>query len=245
MTEPTPQAPEAPKRPFFRRKSTYLIGIPVILVLLFVGGPFVYINFIEGDAPPPLRLSDATSSTRKGATTEPATLDGTWNVAPGTEVGYRVKEILFGQSNEAAGRTSDVTGSLTLAGPTVSAASFTADMKTVKSNEGVRDDQFRSRIMNTSQFPTATFTLTKPIRLAAIPADGKEITADATGDLMLHGTTKSVTFPVKALRQGSTISVNGSIPINFPDWGIPNPSGGPASVGDNGEMEFLIVFAKQ
>lgn len=242
MTEPTQQSP---KRSFFRRKSTYFIGIPVILVILFVGGPFVYINFIEEDAPPPLRLSDATSSTRKGATTEPATLDGSWTVSTGTQVGYRVKEVLFGQSNEAAGRTSDVTGRLTLSGTTVPSASFTADMKTVKSGEGVRDDQFQGRIMNTSQFPTATFTLTKPIELGSIPADGKEITTEATGDLMLHGTTKSVTFPLKAVRQGSNISVNGRIPINFPDWGIPNPSGGPASVGDNGEMEFLVVFTKQ
>ena len=54
--------------------------------------------------------------------------------------------------------------------------------------------------------------------------------------------TKSVTFSLKAQRNGSAIEVNGSIPITFADYNVDNPSGGPAQVGDNGELEFLIVF---
>lgn len=57
--------PAATNPGFFRRKGTYLVGVPVLLVLLLVGGPFVYINFIEGDAPAKLSFSsDSTSSTR-------------------------------------------------------------------------------------------------------------------------------------------------------------------------------------
>jgi polyisoprenoid-binding protein YceI len=237
---------ETGKPSFFRRKSTYLVGIPVIVLLALVGGPFVYINFIRDDAPPPLSLDDATSSTARGsASTAPATLDGTWTVTDGTTVGYRVQEVLFGQSATAAGRTSDVTGQLTLTGTTVPAATFTVDMTTVKSDQSNRDNQFQGRIMDTARFPTATFTLSEPIVLDALPKDRREVTARATGDLTLHGTEKSVTFPLKAVRNGGTITVNGTIPINFPDWGIPNPSGGPASVGDDGELEFLVAFTKQ
>jgi hypothetical protein len=43
-----------------------------------------------------------------------------------------------------------------------------------------------------------------------------------------------VTFDVKALRNGATVQVNGSIPVVFADWGIPSPSFGPAEVGDHG-----------
>ena len=52
----------------------------------------------------------------------------------------------------------------------------------------------QGRILNTSQFPDATFTLTKPIALGKEPSDGVEITTTATGNLTLHGTTKSVTI---------------------------------------------------
>jgi hypothetical protein len=34
------------------------------------------------------------------------------------------------------------------------------------------------------------------------------------------------------------------VPITFSDYSIDNPSGGPASVGNTGELEFLLVFAE-
>jgi polyisoprenoid-binding protein YceI len=98
--------------------------------------------------------------------------------------------------------------------------------------------------MDTSEFPTATFELTAPIDLKAIPENLTQITVTATGKLTLHGTTKEVTFEVKAQRSGARLEVNGSVPVRFSDFGIDDPSGGPASVGDEGEMEFLLVFRK-
>ena len=98
--------------------------------------------------------------------------------------------------------------------------------------------------MDTSKFPTSTFTLTQPIELGSVPAEGQTVTASATGDLTLHGTTKSVTFDVQAQLKDGKIEVNGTIPIVFADYGIPNPSFGPASTEDNGVLEFLLVFTK-
>jgi hypothetical protein len=34
------------------------------------------------------------------------------------------------------------------------------------------------------------------------------------------------------------------IPVVFADYGIPSPSFGPATVEDNGEIEFLVTFTK-
>jgi polyisoprenoid-binding protein YceI len=68
------------------------------------------------------------------------------------------------------------------------------------------------------------------------------VTATATGDLTLRGSTNSVTFEVQARLIRGTIEVLGDIPIVFADYGIPNPSGGPARVGDEGTLEFLLVF---
>lgn len=228
-----------------RNKWTWIIGVPVLLVIVFVGGPFVYINFIKDDAPPPLKLesvdkSKDTSSSTNAAT--PASIDGTWEVKSGSQVGYRAKEVLFGQSTEAAGRTTGVTGTMTIKGTTVDDATFTADLTGLKSDSGNRDDQVQGRILNTAQFPNATFKLTKPIDLGSVPADQKQITVDATGELTVHGTTKPVTFQIIARRNGDVIETNGNVPITWSDYGIGAPSGGPATVEDSGSMEFLITF---
>ena len=53
-----------------------------------------------------------------------------------------------------------------------------------------------------------------------------------------------MTFAVQARRNGTTISVSGSIPIVFSDYGINNPSGGPATTSSSGILEFLLNFAQ-
>ena len=219
----------------------------LVVIVVAVGGWFA-IDLIQGDAPAPLSINDATTTTRPGATTTPTTalgsLDGTWKIADGSQAGYRVKETLFGNSGTAVGRTTAITGEFTLAGTEVSAARFTVDMTQVKSNRDQRDGQFQGRIMETSTYPTATFELTSPIDLGSIPGDGVEIQPKATGKLTLHGTTKTVTFTLTAERDGNNIKISGSTPITFADYNINDPSGGPASVGDTGTLEFALVLAR-
>jgi polyisoprenoid-binding protein YceI len=98
--------------------------------------------------------------------------------------------------------------------------------------------------MDTSQYPTATFELTKPISLAPVPKDGTIKTYSATGKLTLHGTTKDVTIPLTTKHIGDVIGVQGITTVTFSDYGIDNPSGGPASVGDSGQLEFVVQFQR-
>jgi polyisoprenoid-binding protein YceI len=227
-------------------KRWLAIGIVGVAVAV-VGGPYVYIHFIEGAAPAPLALSTPSGTSTSGETTGSdeanVAADGTWTVADGSVVGYRVKEVLFGQSNEAVGRTSAITGSMAVTGTTVSEASFTVDMTTVTSDQTRRDNQFNGRIMDTSTYPTATFTLTDPIELGSIPAQGVDRTVQAKGDLTLHGVTKTVEFELTGRYSDSTVEIAGAIPITFADWGIPNPSFGPVSTEDHGVLEFALNFS--
>jgi polyisoprenoid-binding protein YceI len=228
----------APKN---RRFPRWIVVVAVAVLLLVVGGPFVYIHFIEGDpAPAPTLAATPTSTLPPGATLAP--LAGTWKVANGSLVQYRVTETLFGQSGTATGQTKSVTGQMTIAGTKVTAASFTVDMTTFASTESTRDDQFQHRIMDTADFPTATFVLTKPIDLGTPPKNGTTANYSATGKLTMHGTTKTVTIPMTARRTANVIAVQGNIPITFSDYNIDNPSGGPASVGDSGQMVFVLQF---
>ena len=71
-----------------------------------------------------------------------------------------------------------------------------------------------------------------------------DATHKVTGELTLHGTKKTITTTISAKRTGGTIEVNGTIPVVFADYGIPNPSFGPAQTDDHGEIEFLVALTK-
>lgn len=220
-----------------------LIGIPLAILVAVVGGSWFFI--FKSDPPDKLTIDD-TASQSTGTTvagSDDGSVDGEWAATADSIVGYRVKETLFGASTEAVGRTSDVEGSITISDTEVTEGNFTVDMTTVKSDQSRRDGQFHGRIMQTSQFPTSTFELTEPIELSTTEPD-QEVTSKATGKLTLHGVTKTVTFDVVAKRAAGQIRVNGSIPIIFADYDIDDPSGGPAQVGDDGILEFTLVFAK-
>jgi len=236
-------------------RRTWFIVIPVVAVLALVGGPWVYINLIREDAPARLTLDDATTTTGDGSGQTTTTsaggtgtaadgIEGTWTITTGSQAGYRVQEVLFGQEAEAVGRTPGVTGTLEIAGTTVTTTEVTVDMTTVTSPESRRDGQFHGRIMDTATHPTATFTLAEPIDLGSVPADLEEVTRTVTGDLTLRGVTNEVTFELTARRNGATIEANGTIAISFDDFEIPDASGGPASVGRDGELELLLVFSR-
>jgi polyisoprenoid-binding protein YceI len=228
-----------------RRLVWWLAGSLVALAVVVFGGTWLYIHVIEGPAPAPLSLKSATSSSPAGATTPASAAAGTWHVSSGSVVGYRVNEVLAGQNNVAVGRTRDINGSLTIRGSDVTAASFSVPMDTIKSDESERDVQFNGRIMETSVYPTGTLTLTTPIALGALPADGVIRAYHATGNLTLHGHTRRVTFALQAERTTSGIAVSGSIPILFANWGIGNPSfAGFVTTQNHGLLEFLIKFSR-
>ena len=180
---------------------------------------------------------------------------GTWAVDPsvgsfddfsGSFVGYRVREELASVgATEAVGRTPDVTGSLTVDGTTITAAEFMADLTTLQSDEGNRDRQLGRQGLETGTFPTATFTLTQPIELGSEPAEGATVDATAVGDMTIHGTTKSVEIPVQAKLQDGVVTVVGSLPVLFSDYGMQKPQAMIVlSVDDNGTMEFQLQFTK-
>jgi polyisoprenoid-binding protein YceI len=99
--------------------------------------------------------------------------------------------------------------------------------------------------MDVATYPTGTFTLTRAIGLAPVPATGKIRTYHATGKLTLHGHTRQVTFGLSAQRTATQIQVSGSIPITFADWDIPNPSfAGFVTTDNHGVLEFLLVFRR-
>jgi polyisoprenoid-binding protein YceI len=197
------------------------------------------------------------SSTTTGAASAAASaIAGTWTVdaetgdfdyesATGTFVGFRVKEELSSiGSTEAVGRTGDVTGSITIEGTTLTAATIEADMSSITTNESRRDDRVQ-QALETSQFPSASFRLASPVDLGAAAAQGGPVSVAAPGDLTIHGVTKRVDMPIQAQLVNDTVVVVGSLDINFGDFGVEVPSAPVVvSAEDHGPLELQLLLKR-
>jgi polyisoprenoid-binding protein YceI len=240
-----------------------LLALAGVAALLAIGG--LASVFLRGPAPAPVGQASPGSSTPatspaplpsgSSATVGPGGLDGTWTIDTSigsfadftsSFAGYRVNETFTDQkANEAVGRTPNVSGSLTLAGTTISAVDVTVDMTTLQSDDDRRDGQLRRQSIETDRFPTSTFRLTSPIELGAVPADGSSISATATGELTLHGVTKTVEVPIEASVSGGVVTVIGQIEILFADYDIDRPTSFLVlSIEDHGIMEFQLHFRR-
>ncbi len=235
--------------------SRKIIAAVAVLAIGAVAGPWVYINLIKEDAPEALTLEPSTSTIAPESSTTIAaestttiapasTIDGEWKVVAESIVGYRVKETIVGQKTEGVGRTSEIVGSLTIVDEQVTAAEFTVDMTTLVSDSTRRDRQVNTRILDTVNFPTATFTLKEPITLTPEALAGSDFSVDTTGTLALRGVTKDIDLTLIARLVDDVIEVNGSIQIVFTDWSIPDPSISSIIVVDRGLLEFLVRFKR-
>ena len=221
-----------------------VVAALIVLALLAVAGPWVYINLIKDDAPDALSLQPAVTTTAGEVEQPTNATDGEWAVVADSVVGYRVKEILFGQDTEGVGRTSDVTGSLVIANNEVTSAEFSVDMTSLKSDSSRRDRQVNDRILDTATYPTATFALNEPIALTPEALAGSDLTVNTTGTLTLRGVTKDSPVTLVARLVDNVIEVNGTIKIVFAEWQIPDPSISAIVVEDRGLLEFLIRFSR-
>ncbi len=110
----------------------------------------------------------------------------------------------------------------------------------------MRDNRLRTEGLQTDTFKDASFTLTKPVEIPAAALAGTATKLTLTGDLTLHGVTKSVAIPAEARLVDGEIQVLGSLGFPLSDYSIvaPNIGGFIVSIADNGTLEFQVNFAK-
>lgn len=236
------------------RKKWIIIGASLLVLIAAVwGGSAIYANVENGRALDELALSTpaatsaAPATAGAAATDAPATtagatdLAGTWTVRDGSQAGYRVKEVLNGQDVTVVGRTTGVTGTATVEGTSLTAATVTVDMKNVTTDNSSRDGQFLG-ILKTSEFPTSTFTLTGPVDIGAI--SNGVATVQAPGELTVAGVTQKVTATLSAQVTADGVEVQGSIPVTFKDYGIDAPNLGFVKVENTGTIEMLLKLGR-
>lgn len=176
-----------------------------------------------------------------------------WVVTPaGNEARYRVREQLARVDfpSDAVGKTNQVTGAIVIGadGKIVrEGSSFTVDLASIQSDNQRRDGFIRRNTLQTDSFPKAVFVPTAATGLPApLPASG-EMAFQLTGDLTIHGVTRTATWQVKATRGASGV-VTGTATTNFKfgDHGMTIPRVGMVlSVDDSITLEYDFTLAPE
>ena len=144
---------------------------------------------------------------------------GTWVIDPShTTIGFTVRHAMIAK---VRGEFEDFSGSMTLDGanPSASTAELVAQTASIATGNADRDGHLKSPdFLDVATYPTLTFTST------GVRPDGDDFIV--TGDLTLHGVTKSVDveFELVGISQdpfGNTrIGFEGKATINRKDFGL-------------------------
>jgi polyisoprenoid-binding protein YceI len=195
--------------------------------------------------PPPAGLGGSPSA---GSQSQIGSPEGGWTVAGDglSYVGYRAQEKLafdfINAPNEAVGRTTDVSGSMSIADSRVTGLKLTANISKLTSNEEQRDMHLH-RFLELETRPEARFVLTEPIELDA-PALGQTTHVEAHGNLTILATSKDVVLPVDARWSGDTIEVATQLRINQSEYGMNVPQLVIFRVADELTIEGAVLFVR-
>ena len=173
--------------------------------------------------------------------TKPAKL----TLTTGSKARYRVREQLAGISfpSDAVGTTESVTGVIvvnpdgTLDG-TVS--KITVDLKTLSSDQQMRDGYIQNRTLETAKYPTLEFAPKRVVGLAAgpLPATG-QAGFQLVGDMTLHGVTAEATWNVVATFANDAVAGRGTTTLTFETYKLTKPTlARLLSVDDKIELEI-------
>src|SRR2546428_4639095 len=198
------------------------LWIPIVAVaaLALLGSAGAYVYFFSGlrTSPPSLALASPSASPATGASANA----GTWQIATGSVVGYRVKEQFVGQtsSHEAVARTSDVTGQVTIAQTgssyRMTSAKITVQLSGLASVDSVAGynvtnrDRIVQRSLDVSSLPTAVFEA-QSVALPAVAGTGQAGPGAAPGEAANHRRAQEGTATPPLRGAGGTAARAGSL----------------------------------
>jgi len=227
------------------RRPIIIAGLVIIVFLVGIAFfPLARAFFAGGHG---VKTEGIDTSKLHAASTD---IDGTWEVTkkPGSNessAGFTFFEILPAERRVTSGSTRNVAGSVVIEGGTLQSGDITVDVSTLTTDSDVRDNNVRTKILSTDEYPDATFTLTRPADVSGLPDDGTVAPVELTGDLTIRGQTRQVTQPFDVARSGKNVIVAGTIPIKRSDYGVETPEFVAAKIADEGEVNIRVKLEKK
>ena len=178
-----------------------------------------------------LGLADILAQGRSSAPPPDPTKPQKFEITTGTRARYKVREQLAGISfpSDAVGTTEAVTGAIVVKpdGSIDAAQSkLIVDLKTLTSDQQMRDGYIQNRTLETAKFPTMEFVPKRAVGLPAPLPAGMQAQAgfQLIGDLTLHGVTKEATWNVVATFGNDQIGGRATTTIDYATFNLTKPS---------------------
>jgi polyisoprenoid-binding protein YceI len=152
------------------------------------------------------------------------------DVADGSTASYRVQEQLSGINfpSDAVGTTSAVSGTLALntdGSVDTSKSKLAIDLRTLKSDQDLRDGYIQKRTLETDKFPFAEFVPKRVVGLTSPVPNTGQTGFQLIGDMTIHGTTSEVTWNgVATFGRDGTVAGRASANFTFATFGLTKPS---------------------
>jgi polyisoprenoid-binding protein YceI len=166
-------------------------------------------------------------------------------IAEGTKARYKVREQLAGINfpSDAVGTTETVTGTIVINpdGSFHPTSKLTVDLRTLKSDQQMRDGFIQGRTLETEKFPMMEFVPKRAVGLPVPLPAGMQAQAgfQLIGDMTLHGVTKEATWNVVATFGNDSVAGRATTTVLFPTFNITKPSlARLMSVDDKIELEI-------
>jgi polyisoprenoid-binding protein YceI len=162
------------------------------------------------------------------ATVAPAGLS--WTVSDKSKATVRVREQLASLNfpSDAVLVATGAKGAFQLNddGTFAPGSQISFDVSSLTSDQSQRDSFVKQSVLNTRQFPTATFVPTKATGVTLPLAVNGHVTFTLAGKLTIHGTTKDVTFTVDCTRTGGDLVATATLAptVKFGDFGMQQPA---------------------
>ena len=236
--------------------------LAAVALVVVAGGAAGYVYFFSGLRTSPPALSFASPSPATSSATSPSPTStvtsgfaGVWQVASGSVAGYRVREQFVGQTSthDAVARTSSVTGQLTITqsgtsyqlstGTVTVQLSGLASVDSVAGYNVINRDRIVQQSLDVNQFPTAVLKL-QPVAIPSGVDSGQTVTFQVSGDITIHGVTKTVTATVQLRATGGTPQVVATIQTNMTNFGVQPPSIGFTTVQSAVTIEAQLSFSR-
>jgi polyisoprenoid-binding protein YceI len=167
-------------------------------------------------------------------------------ITEGTKARYRVREQLAGINfpSDAVGTTETVTGTIVVnPDGSIDAArsKLTVDLRTLKSDQQMRDGFIQGRTLETEKFPMMEFVPRRAVGLPSPLPAGMQAQAgfQLIGDMTLHGVTKEATWNIVATFGNDQVAGRATTTVLFPTFNLTKPSlARLMSVDDKIELEI-------
>jgi polyisoprenoid-binding protein YceI len=212
------------------RMLTRRIVLASVAGLALLLGQGMWTASAQGQAPAQTPPAQTPAPGGRGGPPPDPTKPQKLEITQGTKARYRVTEQLAGISfpNDAVGTTETITGAIIVNpdGSFAAGSKLTVDLRTLTSDQSMRDGYIQNRTLETAKFPMLEVVPKRAVGLPSPLPAGNQAQAgfQLIADVTLHGVTKETTWNVVATFGNAAVGGRATTTVDFGSFNMTKPT---------------------